>query len=272
MRIRAVAVALAGCTLAVFGAEPSLVLRLDGGPAIPVGAAARAGLDDASTFDLVLSGAPARIDLDTVVLTLNGHSIVGFARKGNTDAGIRIFIDRAGIRHPHLALSDENRLRFSARDEDGNRYNGEFVVHVSEGVRGVTEISVPGQPPSIVEGPDTPAQPPVIAFTSDPTVPRGDRSWRLLAEVRATTGIRAVSLDLNWKQFERIELLGGLPTRRRGRFHKPGRLPGTVTGHGRHLVLDIPVPLGKRETRVELRATTIAGVEASAHVTVRRSR
>ena len=270
MRKRAAATLFTGFALAALGAEPSLELRLGAGRAIAPGSVAEAGQDSVSTFDVVLSDALAEIDLDTVDLALNGNPIIGFARKSKTPAGIRLVVDRARIRHPHLALARENRLRFAALDLDGNRYRGEFVVRVSEGVRGVQLLSGPDPHPAVLKGSGPKGLPPVIAITSNPGVSRDQRSWQLVAEVRDRSGIRLVAVELNWKQYERIQMRSGFPSRQRGKFRKAGSLPGSVTGDSQRLVLDIPVPLRKRETRVELRATNLQGLEASESVTIRR--
>ena len=147
-----------------------------------------------------------------------------FARKSTTPAGIRLVVDRARIRHLHLAMAGENRLRFAARDLAGNRYRGEFVVRVSESIRGVQLLSGPDPPPAVLEASEAKALPPEIAITSDPAVSRDQRSWRLLAEVRDKSGIQSVAVELNWKLDERAQMRGGFPSRKRGEFRKARRL------------------------------------------------
>ena len=268
-----VAVVLAACCgLAALGAEPLIELRLGAGRTVASGALVEAGQESVSTLDLVLSDALAEVNVDTVELTLNGYSIVGFARKSKTPSGIRLVVERGSTRHSHLAMAGENHLRFSAEDVDGNRYRGEFVVRVSEDVRGVQLLSGPDPPPAALEASEPKASPPVIAFTTDSDVSRDQRTWRLFAEVQDESGIRSVVVELNWKEFERIQMRNGFPSRQRGEFRKARRLPGSVTGDSRRLVLDIPVPLRKRETQVGLRATNSHGLEASKIVTIRRPR
>ena len=84
--------------------------------------------------------------------------------------------------------------------------------------------------------------------------------------------IRAVAVELNWKLCERVRMRSGFPSRQRGEFRQAPSLPGSVTGDSWRLVLDIPVPLRNRETRVELGATNRQGLEASESVTIRRPR
>ena len=79
-------------------------------------------------------------------------------------------------------------------------------------------------------------------------------------------------MELNWKEFERVQMRNGFPSRQRGEFRKAGSLPGSVNGDSRRLVLNIPVPLRERETEVGLRATNSHGLEASDSVTIRRPR
>ena len=270
MRTRVAATLFTGFALAAYGGEPSLELRLGAGDAIGPGSVAEAGPESVSTLDVVLAGGLAEIDLDTVDLEFNGNSIIGFARKSKTPAGIRLVVDRGRIRHAHLALAGENRLLFAARDLDGNRYSGAFVVRVSEGSRGVQLLSGPSPSPAVLEALEPKAQPPEIAITSDPGVSRDPRSWRLVAAVQDESGIQSVVVELNRKQYERIQMRGGFPSRQRGEFRKARSLPGSVTGDSQRLVLDFPVPLWKRETRIELRATNLQGIEASESVTVRR--
>ena len=269
MRTRVAASLCAGVALAACGGEPSLELRLAAGDAIAPGSVAAAGTASVVTLDIVLSGGLAEIALDTVELNLDENPIIGFARTGRTLTGIRLVVDRSGNRHPHLAMAGESRLRFAARGLDGNRYRGEFVVRVAEGSRGVQLLSGPDPSSAVLEASEPKALTLEIAITSDPGVSRDRRSWRLVAEVRDGSGIRAVAVELNWKLYERVLMHSGFPSRQRGEFRKAPSLPGSVTGESRHLVLDIPVPLRKRETRVELRATNLLGLEASESVTIR---
>ena len=80
----------------------------------------------------------------------------------------------------------------------------------------------------------------------------------------ATVG--ALPLDsTNWNLYERVQMRSGFPSRQRGEFRKARSLPGSVTSDSQRLVLDIPVPLRKRETRVELRATNPEAGEVGTH-------
>ena len=216
MRKRVTATLLTGFALAAYGGEPSLELRLGAGDAIGPGFVAQASPESVLTLDVVLSDALAEIDLDTVDLDLNGNPIIGFARKSKTPAGIRLVLDRGRIRHPHLAMAGENRLRFAARDLDGNRYRGEFVVRVSQGVGGVQLPSGPGSAPGRAgsveaEGP--------AARDRDQVGCRGAE----LEAVRADPDARRVSLAAA-RRFPQ----GRQPSRERDR-----RQPAPGPGHSR---------------------------------------
>ena len=222
------------------------------------------------TLDLMLVDARAEVDLDTVSLMLNGNQIIGFARRGKTPTGLRLVVDRESVRHPHLALAEDNHLQFAAADMEGNRYRGEFDLRISDDVAGIRLVAAGVLSQPVLQEVAKPnASAPTIKLLADPEVVPDGNSWQLVAEVQDDSGIQAVVVLVNWKEYERVQLRNGFPSRQRQGRRKAG-LPGSVTGDSHRLMLDIPVPLGKRLNSITLRATNSHGIEESTVVSIWR--
>ena len=272
MRNAAAIVALALCLTVTAAANPSLELRLGSGPAFSSGVTIGVGPEAAPVFDLRLMDARADIDPESVAVTLNRTSIKGFASFNRMPCGARLIVDRRTQNHPDFALGAENRLTFGCDDALGNSYRGEFVLRVSKAESDSRLLLPPGPdtPGVLVDNSDRGGAPSVGLSVSEGR--RGPRTARVVAEIRDMQGIRSVVLELNWKEFERIVMQNGFPSRRRGGFRSSRALTGSVQGDSKHLRLDIPIPLQGRETYVGIRAEDVKGAVTSEIVQVRRGK
>ena len=270
MRNAAAMAALALCLAVPAAASPSLELRVGSGPAFSSGVTIGVAPDSAPVFDLRLTDARADIDPESVAVSLNGTSITGFASFNRMPRGARLIVDRRTQNHPDLALRSENRLTFGCDDALGNSYRGEFVLRVSNAESDSRLLLPPGPdtPGVLVENSNRGGAPSVAL--SVPEAHRGPRTARVIAEIRDMQGIRSVVLELNWKEFERIVMQNGFPSRRRGGFRSSRALTGSVEGDTKHLRLDIPIPLQGRETNVGIRAENVQGAVTSEVAQVRR--
>ena len=264
--------ALAYLLAATSLADPSLELRVGSSEAFQPGATIGVSLDAAGTLDLRLNKARAEIDLKSIEIHLNGTSIAGFARVNRMLRGLRVIVDRRTQDHPDLALRDQNPLMFGCEDALGNFYRGQFVLRVSQAESEPRLLAAPSPdtPKVLVAGAGHNEGPYVSLNVRD--VHRGQRTARLVAEIRDKQGIREVLIGVNWREVERIVMHNGLPSRRRGELRSSRSLPGSVMGDSVDLRLDMPIPLQKRETSVSTRATNVAGSVTSEVVQVQRER
>ncbi len=152
------------------------------------------------TLDLMLVDARAEVDLDTVSLMLNGNQIIGFARRGKTPTGLRLVVDRESVRHPHLALAEDNHLQFAAADMEGNRYRGEFDLRISDDVAGIRLVAAGVLSQPVLQEVAKPnASAPTIKLLADPEVVPDGNSWQLVCgsarRQRNPSGGRAGELE-----------------------------------------------------------------------------
>lgn len=264
--------ALASWPRVIAAASPSLELRVGSGPTLSSGVSAGVGPDGAPICDLRLMNARADIDPESVTVSLNGTSITGFGSCNMMPGGARLRIDCRTQDHPDLALRSENRLTFSCEDTLWNSYRGKFVLRVSNS-KGESRLLAPPSPdtPDVLVAKSNHGGVPSVSL-SVPTAHRGPRTARVVAEVRDMLGIRSVVLELNWKEFERIVMQNGFPSRRRGRFRFSRAMTGGVEGHNEHLRLEIPIPLARGGTNVGIRGENIVEAVTSEIVQVRRGK
>ena len=257
------AVALAAACLTAAGSEPSITIRLAPGATFPAGAAVDVAPEAVETFDVILSEALAPILPNSAKLRLNGVEIVGYARLSRMARGFRALVETKATNHPYLALSrPENDLRFEVKDEGGNVYRGNWTVRMGSIEAGAALASEQPEPVPVVER--KMEAPPAIRILGRPVAVRAARSKGkfeapVRAEVRDSEGISEVVLYVNGKEVDKIQMLRGFPSRRRGRFRKSETLPGTVSGGSRELMIDIPVPLPNRRNVVRISVTNVAG-------------
>ena len=271
--------ALLGLALAAVASAaaetPSLRLTIGGGDAFQAGTEIGVGEGSTGTLDVLLDGVLDSIDFDSISFTLNGTEILGFTRLGKTPTGLRLFVDRNAVRHRYLTLNaDDNALRFQARDASGNRYAGEWVIRVREAMSGSKLLSAQNEAAEILERQISYApevriigSPEILA--ANPSKPKKFEA-RVQAEITDVQGISNVIVFVNGKQWEQVQIRNGFPIRKRGSFRRSGTLPGSVTGNGERLVIDIPVPLPKQATIVRIRAENVKGLDDSEARTVIR--
>ena len=257
------AIALVAACLIAAGSEPSITIRLAPGAAFPAGAAIDTAPGAVETYDVILSDALAPILPDSAKLRLNGIEIVGYARLSRMTRGFRVLVETKATSHPHLALSrPENDLRFETEDEGGNVYRANWSLRMNSIEGGVALASDQPEPVPVVERKRVDG--PAIRILGTPVAVRaagskGKFEAPVRAEVRDSEGISEVVLYVNGKEVDKIQMLSGFPSRRRGKFRKSATLPGTVSGGSRELVIDIPVPLPNRRNVVRVAVTNLAG-------------
>ena len=270
---RAVALPTLACCLAVTAlSDPVVEFRVGPSGAFLPGSTIGVGPDAAGIVDLRLIGARAAVDLESIDISLNGTSIAGFARLSRMPRGVRVVVDRQNQNHPDLGLRARNLLAFACEDLLRNSYRAHFDLRVSPAETGARLLASPSTdtPRAPVER-QSHAEAPKVSLRV-PEVGRGQRTARIYAEIRDLKGIREVILEVNWKEFERIVMQNGLPSRRRGKFRSSRALPGSARGDSEYLLLEIPIPMQRRETRVSIRAENSAGAVASEVVHVRKER
>ena len=270
---------LAGAGIALTFAQgdpgaPTLSLALRQDSVFSSGTAIEADPGSVETFDIVLENSLARVDSESVSVSLNGMEIVGFARLNRMPSGIRVIVDRTKQNHPFLKLSpQENRLEFKAEDTRGNLYRGTWTIRVNPDA--FPPILAAEQPAPAAVLAEKSEVPPEIHIVTDPTVSRvpGSRRKRqatLHVRISDAIGLKSVFIYVNGKEIEGIQLRNGLPSRRRGKFRKSFTLPGRVEGGSNQLEVKVPVPLPERVNFIRIVATNVDRLESVRSLTVAR--
>lgn len=257
-----------------FGGEPVISVALSQNSVFATGSVIDVGTDAVATFDIVVSSSVADIRPDSVSLLLNGNEILGFARLSRMADGFRASVNYAAADHPHLALAgSENVLEFRAIDEEGHTYRGSWTINAHLGAMSAVLAGRRAETPPVIEFKAVVR--PQIRFSSSPRVQEFTR-WKRKAraqlhfEVVDARGIRSVLIFVNGRELEAIQMRNRFPVRRRGKFRRFARLPGTVTGGSHALQIRVPVPLLKSATLVRISATNVDGFEATESVSISR--
>jgi hypothetical protein len=220
--------------------------------------------------EIWVEDALAEIQVSTVSVRLNDTPMAAFLTVNRLPRGIRVIVRMGASVNPDFAFQAgrDNRISFSAADSSRVTYRAQFYVTVnSTATTARLADRAPARPP--VREVAAPGQvfPPTVTVAEWP-VKTGERVLTLEAEVGDREGLRRIVIELNSKAIEEVILENELPVRKQRGFIAKGKLPGSVTGDGRRVVISIPVKLDKPLNTVGVRAENLSGLSGYADRTV----
>jgi hypothetical protein len=253
-------------------AEPTLTLRLPAlqSASFPNGSSVVLPETGHGDVEIWVQDALAEIQVSTVRVKLNDTPMAAFLTVNRLPRGVRVIIKLGASINPDFTLRPgrENLISFSSADASNVTYQAQFYVTLNPTATTARLADrAPARPP--VREVMAPAQifPPTVTLKEWPTK-TGERVLTLDAEVGDREGLRRVVIELNSKAIEEVVLENELPIRKQRGFIAKGRLPGSVTGDGRKLVISIPVKLDKPLNTVGVRAENVSGLTGYADRTV----
>ncbi len=225
---------------------------------------------DVQVLEIILQNAIAEIQLASARATLNQHPVSVFMTVNPMLRGVRVILRLGQTLNPHYRLRSEaeNILTFEALDQLRNRYRGQFFLTVTP------DVPEPALRPSSHPIPERTVEPPPayrapeIKWGGGLAAEAASDLFHVDAEILDEHGLRRVVIEVNGKDIETIVLENNVPVRKRGTFRTAKALPGTVEGSGRHLIIRVPVKIGKKLNALALRAENVMGLLASETRTV----
>lgn len=254
-------------------AEPSLSLRMPTfqSASFPNGSSILLPESGHGNVEIWLQDALAEIQVSTVRVLLNETPMATFLTVNRLPRGVRVIIKMGASINPDFAFRPgrDNLLSFSAVDSSNVSYQAQFYVTLNSTATAprladraparspVREVAAPVQviPPTVTLKAEWPSKTP-------------DRVLTLEAEISDPEGLRRVVIEMNGKAIEEVILENELPVRKQRGFVVKSKVPGTVTGDGRKLVISIPVTLDKRLNTVGVRAESVSGLSGYADRTI----
>ncbi len=226
-------------------------------------------------LEVWLRNAAAEISLSSIRVHLNEQSVSTFAATNPLPNGVRTILRLDQTLNPALRISPdaENMLVFEAIDQLGNRYKARFFLSVDLSIAAprVGAASHLVEPTGVVQPPPEYETP---SFQWDKDLPAETTDELIVLQVTVTDrqGLRRLVIEKNGKDVEEIILENGRPVRKAKGFRVSSKLPGTVEGDGKSLVVSIPTELRKGTNTVVLRAENLVGLRASSDRTIQRTR
>jgi hypothetical protein len=253
-----------GCVTVAF-AEPTMTLKVPGFQAAVFANGSSIVLPESNAreIEIWLQDALAEIQISTVRVLLNDVPMAAFLTTNRLPRGARVIVKLGASINPDFSLRSgrENRISFSAEDGSKVSYDAQFYVTLNATA---SEPRLAAQAPvrAPTRGVTAPPQvfPPTVTMRMDWPARTAERVLTLDAEVLDREGLRRVVVELNGRSIEEIVLENELPVRKQGGFVARKRLPGSVTGDGRKIVISIPVTIDKRLNTIGLRAENVAGL------------
>jgi hypothetical protein len=268
------------CVLAVFAAaarpmcaEPRIQLKI---PAFDVGFANFTSVvlpgHDYGGLELWIEDANAEMQLSTVRVTLNEIPMTPFVGINPLPRGVRIIVKLGATLNPEYSLkaSGENIIAISAADTSKVTYAGRFYLTLDPDTTAPHAVARARVTQHEVSAPPV-RRPPRVEFMSAWPERTAEDMLTLSAEVSDGEGLRRIVIEVNGNDVEQIDLENERPVRRRDGFSISSKVPGTVTGDGRRVIISVPVKLRKDINIVAVRAENAIGLHTrSDRVVVRR--
>jgi hypothetical protein len=271
----------AGLSVAAFAAavglcaaEPQLTLRIPGFADATFPNFSSVVLPSAgySTLDIVLQEALAPVQPSTVRVTLNGVPMTPFVSVNPMPLGLRAIVKLGLSMNPEYSIREggETILALVATDEGGTIYRAQFYLTINPSIDApvLAKSTRARASESSVQLP-LQTRVPAIALRSDWPERTTERVLQLDADVSDAEGLRRIVIEVNGKDVEEVLLQNEMPVRRQNGRVVRGKLPGEVTGDGRHVRIALPVKLQRdRINVVAVRAENVAGLSSRADRTV----
>lgn len=225
---------------------------------------------EVGALQVIVREARTDLDISSIRVLLNNQPVSAFLTVNPTVLGARVGFDLSRVANPAFKLrpDGDNVLSFEALDRQRNRYFAQFLIRVNPGLARPELLSDVRLPVRRAFEPPPSYLPPQIRWISPAADVAQTRILLLQAEVSDDYGLREVILEVNGKEIETIVLENGMPVRKRGGFRTAKKLPGTVEGDARRLLIHIPLELKKRINVLAVRAENIRGIYASDGQTV----
>jgi len=269
----ALVVVIGHSVVAPAAAEPTMTLKLPvfGTTAFPNGSSIVLPESGYGNVEIWLQDALAEIQVSTIRVRLNEVPMATFITTNRLPRGVRVIVRLGASVNADFSFRPgrDNVLSFAAADTSNVEYQAQFYVALN-GAATAPRLAdrAPVRPAAREVAAPAQVFPPTVRITSQWAAKTSDRVITLEVEVGDREGLRRVVVELNSKAIEEVILENELPVRKQRGFIAKGKLPGTVTGDGRKLVIAIPVTLDKPLNTVGIRAENLAGLTGYADRTV----
>jgi hypothetical protein len=273
MRWLAVAVIVGFASVSPAVAEPTMTLRVPAfqGASFANGSSIVLPETGHGDVEIWLQDALADIQISTVRVRLNEVPVATFLTVNRLPRGVRVIVKLGASINPDFSFRPgrDNLLSFAATDTSNVTYQAQFYVTLSAAAtapRLAEQVALRPPVRDVVAPPQV--FPPTVALRVDWPIKTADRVLMLDAEVSDREGLRRVVIEINSKAVEEVVLENELPVRKQRGFIAKGKLPGSVTGDGRKLLISIPVTINQRVNTVGVRAENITGLTGYADRTI----
>jgi hypothetical protein len=277
IRLTTLLLLVTGCVIAQGGwslaaAEPNMTLKIATFQmAFPNGSSIVLPETGHGDIEIWLQDALAEIQVSSIRVRLNEVPMATFLTVNRLPRGVRVIVKLNASINADFSLRPgrENLVSFAASDTSSVSYQAQFYLSLSATATGphladrapvrapLREVAAPAQ-----------VFPPTVALKVDWPAKTTDRVLTLAAEIHDREGLKRVVIEVNSKAAEEVILENELPVRKQKGFIAKGKLPGTVHGDGRKLLISIPVTLDKRLNTVAVRAENLVGLTGYADRTV----
>jgi len=225
-----------------------------------------------TNVEVWIEGALGDIELSSVRVRLNEMSMTSFVSLNPLPRGLRAIVSFSATLRPEYNLrpSAENLLTLEAADTGRTSYRAQFYLWVDEQSRAPRLAPTQHRAPAETLTPPLLHKPPTARFTSEWPASTTERIMELNAEVVDAEGLRRIVIEVNNKDVEEVVLENEQPVRKKNGWIARGKLPGTVVGDGRKVMLSIPVTLNKELNVVAIRVENVLGLRTNINRTVQR--
>jgi hypothetical protein len=186
--------------------------------------------------------------------------------------GLKVVVRLGASANPEYNLQPqiENLLTFVVEDKSRMKYQAQFYLTLDAKTTAPMLGAVRREAPvKAVEAPLR-RSPPEVSFKSDWPAQTAQQFLHLMAEVSDAEALRRVVVEVNGKDEEEIVFENEWPVRKHRGFMSGRKVPGEVTGDGKHLTISIPVKLTKEINVVAIRAENSGGLRTRLDRTVER--
>jgi hypothetical protein len=253
-------------------AEPTLTLKVPAfqSASFPNGSSIVLPETNHGDVEVWVQDALAEIQVSTIRVRLNDTAMAAFLTVNRLPRGVRVIVKLGASVNPDFTLRPgrENLISFAATDASNVAYQGQFYVTLNAAVT-IARLADRAPVRPAVQEVTAPPQifPPKVALKELPSK-TSERVLTLEAEVTDVEGLRRIVIELNGKAVEEVVLENEVPVRKQRGFIAKRKLPGSVTGDGRKVIIAIPVTLNQPLNTVGVRGENTSGLSAYADRTV----